>query len=269
MYACLNGATAMPYTLEQDITAASGAGFPALELWGDKLGRFLEGRSAADLASLLQTNHLRPAAIDFLHLDLANAEPMAGARQSLARMGEVARAIGCDTLLLVISGERAQLSKAETLNYVAKLMLPLCDAASRYGLRLSLEPLGGYRIVPGPLEALEIIRTSKVPNLGVTWDFFHYYKSGVPLADIRRIPADRLYIVHANDAPAKDLAGLQDSDRVWPGEGVMPLDDYFEALRELHYAGPVSVEVFNRQYWELDPATLAQEAFESLQPYLP
>jgi len=269
MKSCFNGASAMPYSLEQDIVAAAEAGFAAIELWGRKFDRFFADRSIPDLAQLLQGHRLEPAAIDFISVDLNNPEPLASTMPALRRYGEIAMGIGCETLLLIIAGQRPELSKGEALNFVAKLMLPLCDAAGRYGLRLAIEPLGGDPLIPGPREALEIIDISKRDNLGLTWDFFHYYKSGVPLADVRTIPPSRLLIVHANDVPDKEPATLRDSDRLWPGEGDMPLDDYFGILRDMRYTGPVSVEVFNEQYWRMDPESLAREAFESLQQYMP
>jgi 2-keto-myo-inositol isomerase len=269
MQTCFNGATAMPYSLEQDISSAAGAGFESLELWGAKLERFLRNDTVAGLARMLKSHQLRTAAIDFITVDLAKAEPLVDAMPALRHYGEVATGIGCDTLLLIITGRRPELSKAETLNFVAKLMLPLTDVAARYGLRLAIEPLGGDPLVPGPNEAMEIIRISKRGSLGLTWDFFHYYKSGVSLADVRRIPPECLLLVHANDVPAKDPATLTDSDRLWPGEGILPLDDYFEVLRDLRYDGPVSVEVFNEDYWRMDPEAIAREAFESLEEFLP
>jgi 2-keto-myo-inositol isomerase len=267
MQSCLNGATTMPYSLQRDIDAAAQAGFEAVELWGAKFDAYLAEHTIAELDEMLRANGLAPAAIDYVGVDLNSPEPLAGALEALKRYGEVANGIGCDMLLLVVGGRRPELTKAQTLNYLAKLMLPLCDAARRRRLRLALEPLGMDPIVPGPLEALEIIETSKQSNLGISWDFFHFFKSGVPLADIRRMPPHRLYLVHADDAPDRDPATLTDADRVWPGEGAMPLDDYFEILRDFRYDGPVSVEVFSREYWQMDPGTIAREAFESLEEY--
>jgi 2-keto-myo-inositol isomerase len=268
MQSCLNGATLMPYSLEQHIASAARAGFAAVELWGDKFEQYFKDGSIPGLAELLQAHRIEPTAIDYVAVDLDSPEPLAATMATLRRYGEIAKGIGCDTVLLIVGGRRPELSKAETLNYLAKLMLPLCDLAGRYGLQLALEPLGGDALIPGPLEALEIIETSKQENLGLAWDFIHFHKSGVPLADIRRIPPRRLLIVHANDVPAKEPATLTDADRVWPGEGVMPIDDYLEILREKRYRGPISVEVFNPQYWRMDPDTIAREAFESLEEYM-
>lgn len=269
MISCFNGATSMPYGLERDIEAAGKAGFEAIELWGAKFDRFFAGHDIPALARLLNANRLKAAAIDFVAIDLNNPEPLAGVVPAVNRYGEVAAGIGCDTLLLIVQGDRPELAKPQALNYIAKLMLPLCAVARRHGLKLALEPLAEQRLIRGPLEALQVINISRQENLGISWDLFHSFKAGVPLSDVRRIPPDRLYMVHASDVPAKDRATLSDADRLLPGEGSLPLDDYLEVLRDLDYKGPVSVEVPNPMYWQLDLDSLVREAFESLGLYMP
>ncbi len=64
MQSCFNGATAMPYSLQQDIESAGKAGFQALELWGAKFDQFFEHHSVADLAGMLRANKLAPAGIE-------------------------------------------------------------------------------------------------------------------------------------------------------------------------------------------------------------
>ena len=66
---CFNGATSRPYPLEEDIRAASAAGFPMIELWGEKLDAFFATHTIDDLKRMLDQAHLRVAAIDLVPLD--------------------------------------------------------------------------------------------------------------------------------------------------------------------------------------------------------
>ena len=61
MYSCINGATTMPYTLEQDLEAAAKAGFEAVEIWSRKLDRYLETHSVEALKELLDQHQLKVA----------------------------------------------------------------------------------------------------------------------------------------------------------------------------------------------------------------
>jgi sugar phosphate isomerase/epimerase len=60
--------------------------------------------------------------------------------------------------------------------------------------------------------------------------------------------------------PGRDLAN--DSIRVYPGDGVAPLGDLLRILKETGFQGFLSVELFNRQYWQQDAALVARTALE-------
>ena len=269
MYLCYHGETGGPFSLSEDITAAAAAGFAGLEIAGRKLERYLQEYGAGGLKQALDLHGLRVPAIDYVAVDLNRDEPLEGALRTVREYGPVAQALACDTLLLVVLGRRPELEPEAARNYLAKLMLPLCAAARGYGLRLALEFLGRDPVLPAPAEALEVVTISRQDNLGLSWDMFHSWKSAVPLAALRAIPIERLYVVHAADAPAGDPAMLSDADRVLPGSGRAPLAEYFRVLLELGYDGPVSVEVPNPDLWHEGPEAAAQAAFASLQALVP
>lgn len=268
MIACYNGATSRPYPLEEDLRAASAAGFPLVELWGEKFEKFFANHSVDDLKSLLDEYNVRPAAIDLVALDYSQPENVDRAVASARNLGAIAQTIGCDLLLLCSWGDLQGRSKEEGIALVADYIQPVCQAAAEIGCRLAIEPLGRHALIPGCEEALAIIEQAGQANLGLMWDFFHYYKSEVSLDAIRAIPNDRLWLVHVDDAPALPVADLKDADRVYPGLGELPLPTYFEILRQKKYTGPVSVELFNQSYYQQPIDEIAQQAYRSLQPYL-
>lgn len=268
MIPCYNGATSRPYPLEEDIRAAATAGFPMVELWGEKFDTFFQSHTVADLQRLLEQNEVRPAAIDLVALDYSQPENLTKSVQRARYLGEIAQTIGCDLLLLCSWGDLHGRSKAEGLTLVAEYLQPVCAAAAEFGCRLALEPLGGHALIPGCEEALAIIEQAGQPNLGLMWDFFHYYKSDVPLEAIRQIPLDKLWLVHVDDAPALPRETLRDPDRVYPGVGDLPLPTYFQLLRDLGYTGPVSVELFNQDYYKQPIDKIAHKAYTSLMTFL-
>jgi 2-keto-myo-inositol isomerase len=268
MIPCYNGATSRPYPLEEDLRAAAAAGFSLVELWGEKFESFFSHHELADLKALLHQNNLRVAAIDLVALDYSQPENVEQAVSRARYLGEIAQAVGCDLLLLCSWGDLHGRSKEEGIDLVAEYLWPVCTAAAEFGCRLAIEPLGGHALIPGCREALAIIERARQPNLGLMWDFFHYHKSGVSLEEIRRIPLDRLWLVHVDDAPDLPRETLQDPDRVYPGDGAMPLPSYFQVLREMGYNGPISVELFNQEYYQQPIDEIARNAYQSLLPYL-
>jgi 2-keto-myo-inositol isomerase len=268
MIPCYNGATSRPYPLQDDLAAAAAAGFPMVELWGEKFDKFFAEQTVDDLKRLLDRHRLRPAAIDLVALDYSVPENVERSMARAHELGRIAQAIGCDLLLLCSWGDLHGRSKEEGLHMVAEYLRPVCSAAAEHGCRLAIEPLGRAEVIPGCREALAIIEQAGQPNLGLMWDFFHYHKSGVPLDEIRRIPLDKLWLVHVDDAPGLPPETLKDPDRVYPGRGALPLPTYFTILQELGYRGPVSVELFNQEYYRQPIAEIARTAFDSLMPYL-
>ena len=105
------------------------------------------------------------------------------------------------SLLLCIWGDLHGRSKEQGIALVGEYVAPVCQAAAEFGCRLAIEPLGLNPLIPGCEEALAVIEQAGQPNLGLMWDFFHYYKSEVPLEMIRRIPPEKLWLVHVDDAP--------------------------------------------------------------------
>lgn len=268
MIACYNGATSRPYPLEDDLAAASAAGFHMVELWAEKFDKFFDSHSLGDLKQMLDDYGLAVAAIDLVALDYSSPQNVETAAARARYLGEIAQVVGCDLLLFCSWGDLHGRSKAEGIALVAEYMRPVCRAAAEFDCRLAIEPLGRQEVIPGCEEALAIIEQAGEPNLGLMWDFFHYFKSEVPLEAIRRIPADKLWLVHVDDAPDIAPEALTDPDRVYPGRGVLPLPAYFTLLRERGYTGPVSVELFNQEYYRQPPQEIARAAFASLQPYL-
>ena len=74
MIPCFNGATSRPYSLEDDIRAASAAGFPMLELWSEKFEAYFANYGVDDLKRSLEEYVLQPAAIDLVALDYSSSE---------------------------------------------------------------------------------------------------------------------------------------------------------------------------------------------------
>lgn len=264
MHPCYNGATSRPYLLTEDIRAAAAAGFPMIELWAEKFDAFFQNHTVSDLQRLLAEQQLQVAAIDLVALDYSQPENVAKAVQRTRYLGEIAQAVGCDLLLLCSWGDLHGRSQAEGIALVAEYLRPVCAAAADYSCRLAIEPLGGHALIPGCEQALAIIDAAQQPNLGLMWDFFHYYKSGVALDVIRRIPSDKLWLVHVDDAPDLPRETLRDPDRVYPGAGALPLPTYFQILRDLGYHGPVSVELFNQEYYKQPIDEITANAYRSL-----
>jgi sugar phosphate isomerase/epimerase len=81
--------------------------------------------------------------------------------------------------------------------------------------------------------------------------------------DLRALRGEQIAIVHLDDVPyRKPFSEMTDGDRVYPGDGDIPIDPLFEVLETTGYAGPVSLELFNEELWAQDPYQVAKTGFE-------
>ncbi len=247
MLSCINGATTMPYSFEEDMAAAGAAGFQAVEVWSRKLFPYLESHSVSQAAEVIARNGLRVASL--CPITFGFFRPQDEVHQKLQEAAEVAQGIGCNLLLVCPDVPPADLSHAEAIRRAAEAAQRSCDVVAPYGVRLALEPLGGHAFVPGPAEAMEIISRVNRPDFLLMMDTFHYFKSGVSVDVLRDIPLDKMSLIHVNSAEALPRDKLTDKHRLWPTLGVVPAAEMVCAFTARGYDGALSVEVFRDEYW--------------------
>lgn len=258
MLSCINGATTMPYPLEEDVRSAAEAGFGAVELWHRKLPAYLERHSVADLRRDLAARGLAVAALCPLFVDFGDAA--APARDAIDRASDVAAELRCPTLLVCVRRPPDGMSTADALEAAAAELAAAAGLAASRGVALAIEPLGRHPLVPGPRAALDLIERADQPNVGLMLDTFHYYRSEVPLDEIEALPVQRLLIVHVNDCDGRPREELRDADRLYPTLGVIPVEAMLAPLVASGYRGACSVEVFREEYWQRPVDRIAAEA---------
>jgi sugar phosphate isomerase/epimerase len=68
-----------------------------------------------------------------------------------------------------------------------------------------------------------------------------------------------------NDYPAEPpRAAITDAARVYPGDGVAPLKTLLRDLRRLGFRGALSLELFNRDYWQKDALAVARTGLDKM-----
>lgn len=263
----INGATTMPYSLEEDIVYAAGAGFEGVEIWWDKLKTYLESHRVPMLKKLLHENNIEAAAIcPFLVSPFRNTGEL---RKEFLRAAEIAPQLDCGLIVICPDFQPVTFSVDQALKEHQKELEWYSRKAADWGVKLAIEPIGGHTLVPGPGEALELVKCIGNPaNLGVVMDTFHYMKSNISIEAIEKIPPERLFIVHVNDSEDGMINELQDKNRVYPTLGKINLKGDLEALKKIGYQGYLSVEIFREEYWKDSVEDINARAFGSLMKML-
>jgi 2-keto-myo-inositol isomerase len=261
---CLNTSTIRPATLLDKITMASEAGYSAIEPWSDELTVFEKsgGRMAEIRRWLADANLKAPSVIavsDWMQTEGRQKE--AGFSEARRRM-EQAAAIGAGR---IVASPGPDCSHVD-LNRAAERYRELLQLGEQTGVFPCMEFLGFQRNVYQLEQAVAIARQADHPGASIVLDPFHLYRGGSGFGGIRFLREVKVAICHFNDAPGMPPQFDQcDSDRVYPGDGILPLDQVLRDLVSIGYDGYLSVELFNPTYWQADLKQVATTAYEKTQ----
>ena len=263
MKIAINGATTMTADLATDIRAAGAAGYDLVEFRSNKLYEYLETHTIADLNALLAETGVGVLSINTLeHITWRSNEDYAAIKAECAKLSEIAAAIGCP-YVLAVPGALRQGPKTveENIQQSVRVLNELADIAEQHGVKIGFEFLGeaGNSVQTLDLgsKIVELVGRGSVGNV---IDTYHFYAGGSSYEAIDKLDPKKLFILHINDAEDLPREQLNDSKRLYPGLGILPIRAIKEHLDKIGYDGPVSVEIFRPEYWEQDPFEVAVKA---------
>lgn len=260
---------------------AAKAGFQGIGLRYDRFEEYLgSGGRVEDVKRLAADNGLRFTEAGFLAewqfhrgVPLVCQRTRSGAPEEaegpalarLERFLETCVALDCDNITAAPT-----LSETGSLETAAEDFGQLCDRAHPHGLRVCLEFMGSAPQIRDVATAFEIVERANRPNGGLLIDTFLFHEGDSTMADLARVPVERIFNVQLADAKSKPRAELNMlEDRVFPGEGVAPVREVVATLAAAGYQGPWTVELFNPEYRTADPQAIARKAFASAEALFP
>jgi 4-hydroxyphenylpyruvate dioxygenase len=249
-------------TLDEKLRAVAAAGFDAVEIFETDFLSF--GGSPRDLGRLCGDLGLAISAFQPFRDFEAMPEPQR--TRNFARAGrkfDLMQEMGTDLLLICSNVSPAALGG---IDRAADDLRALGEIAAARGLRVGFEALAWGRHVSDYRDAWEIVRRADHASIGLILDSFHTLAPALPVAPIRAIPADRIFLVQLADAPRLDLDFLSWSRhfRCFPGQGDLPIRDFMAAVAATGYDGPLSLEIFNDQFRAGSAARVAMDGLRSL-----
>ncbi|MEN6641558.1 MAG: sugar phosphate isomerase/epimerase family protein [Armatimonadia bacterium] len=144
----------------------------------------------------------------------------------------------------------------------------VADIGQRYGVVMALEYIGGFEQYHDIKSGLGLVRAADHPYAKLLIDVFHSFRGGTVVEDFKLPRGDEVALVHINDVPVGDILQMNDSHRVLPGEGVLPLREALGYLGDNGYDGALSVEVFSEELWAKPAAEVAARAAAGMEGLL-
>ena len=264
---CLNTATIRGQKLGivKEIEVTAKAGYQAIEPWVGAIETYQkEGGSMPELK--------RRIADLGISIESAIGFPQWIADDDAKRAQGLERARFEMDLIAQLGGKRlaapptgaTDLPRLDLLK-AAERYRALLEAGDQIGVVPQLELWGFSKNLNRLGECACVAIETGHPKACVLPDIYHLYKGGSDAASLRLLSRSAIHVLHVNDYPADPpREKIDDSYRVFPGDGVAPVTEILRILKENGGETVLSLELFHRKYWEMDPTEIARAGLEKM-----
>lgn len=264
---CLNTGTLMGHKLPLPdlVDLVAKTGYNGIEPWIREIDAFVKGGgNLDDLAKRIRDHGLTvESAIGFADWIVDDDEKRTKGLENMKRDMDLVARLGGKRIAAPPAGATKQTDLS--LLKAAERYRALCELGATMGITPQLEIWGGSKTLSRASEAAFVAIESGHPNACLLLDVYHLYKGGTNFRSLTLLNGTRLHVFHVNDYPADPpRETITDAHRVYPGDGVAPLKEVFRDLRSIGFRGVLSIELFNRAYWQQDAALVARTALEKM-----
>lgn len=264
---CLNTSTlrGQELTVPQQIDVAAEAGYDGIELWIRDVEQYVQqGGSLDDLRKRLEDSRLKvESAIGFANWIVDDDAARAAGLEVAKRDMELVRRIGGTRIAAPPAGATNQTDL--NLFQAAERYRRLLELGREQGVTPQLELWGFSKSISRLGELLFVAAESGHPDACLLPDVYHIYKGGSDFVGLQLLSGAVIHCFHMNDYPAMPpRESITDADRVYPGDGVAPLNDILQTLMRIGFRGALSLELFNREYWKQDARLVARTGLEKM-----
>lgn len=261
----LNTSTLMAYELPvvQQIEMVSAAGFDGIELWIRDVMAYLEkgGTTEALKEKLEQGNLVLEDMIGFTAWCSDDGEERKKALVQLRKEMMITSELGGSYIAAPILGLKSL--DATKFGEYTQRYLDILELKEETNVIPLLE-IWGTGALSKLSDCAQIVIATGHPDATMLLDFYHLYRGGSGWDTLDCLNGHRLPLFHMNDYPASpQRESLTDADRILPGDGICPFDEILPKLYEAGFRGGLSVELFNKHYWDtMDAETMLRNSYE-------
>ena len=258
---CLNHSTirGQELSLVEEIEIAAKAGYSGIEPWIGKIQEFAAGGGSLEDVRKRIADHglVVESAIGFANWIVDDDTKRAQGLERLKQDMELVKQIGG----IRIAAPPAGATRAARIDLlkIAERYRAALEIGDEVGVVPQVEIWGPSKTLSRFGEAVFVAVEAAHPKACVMPDVYHVFKGGSDLAGLRMLHGDAVQVFHMNDYPADPpRTEMNDSHRVYPGDGIAPLGKLFKDLRHIGFRGALSLELFNREYWKQDALSVAR-----------
>ncbi len=263
----LNTSTLMGHKLpiDKELALLAKVGYDGVEPWVREIEAFADGGgSIDDLGKQVKDLGLAvPSAISFFEWIVDDDAKRTQALETARRHMEIVKRIGGTHIAAPATGATDQ--EGLDLRRAADRYRDLLKIGREIGVMPELEIWGFSKTLGNLADVAFVAIACGEPDATILPDVYHLYKGGSAEGGLRMLNGRAIPAIHMNDYPADPpRATIDDSHRVFPGDGIAPLRDIVDDLRAIGFEGYYSLELFNREYWKMDPEQVARTGLEKM-----
>lgn len=258
---CLNTSTIREQKLGLigEMEVAARAGYDGIEIWVRTLEDFVKSggklsnvkKKAKDLGITIESAISFPKWI--VDDDAVRKEAFRQARIEMDMLAE----IGCKRMAAPPVGATDE--SGLNLNKAAERYYELLNLGDKTGVLPQLELWGFSANLHLFGEVLYVAAESGHPKACILPDVYHIYRGGSDFNSLKLLNGSSIHMFHMNDYLANSpRESIADKDRVYPGDGVAPLNQILKDLNDKNSPIVLSLELFNENYWKQDALTVAK-----------
>jgi protein FrlC len=252
------------YPLDETIRRLARIGYDAIEIGAaapHAFPAYMTPERRRDIATCLVDNGIRlssmlPAPGGGPGFNVASADPLerSAAIDQYRQVADLCAEWGGDVLIYVAGWQSFGTSRAQAWDWSRKALDTIARATD---LTVCIEPTSAdSNLIDSCDDVLTLMDEVDLPNVAAMFDTYHtLYRNEVPTDYVYRLGA-RLKHIH-----------LADVNREPPGKGVVDYALLVQALRNVGYAGYLTMEIgFNRR--AVDPDSVARSAHDYVRSVL-
>jgi sugar phosphate isomerase/epimerase len=273
------GAIGHKATLAEAIDLAHQHGFQGIDFSISEAQSVAEAQGVDYVRDLFTAKNVLPGVMGFPVEFRKDETTWRDGLAALPAQAKLAQELGCKRTATWIPPGNNDRTFAENFKFHVDRIGPAAAILADHGIALGLEFIGPktlrktfkHRFIYTLEGMLAMGLAMGTGNVGLLLDIWHLYTSHGSLDQVRELDAAEVVVVHINDAPAGiDVDAQMDLVRTLPGEtGVLDIAGFLQALEEIGYDGPVTVEPFSQRVREMTVGNAVATTAESVRKVWP
>jgi sugar phosphate isomerase/epimerase len=245
----------------KELQIASKAGFSSVEIWINTYKNYLQnGGSVTEAKKIIDDLGIEiENAIGFAKWIVDDETTRRAALSQLQEEMELLAKIGCKRIAAPPAGANSNDAALIDLNVITERYLTILEIGKQTGVMPILEMWGSSPNLKKISQVLYVVSECGDKSARILMDIFHIFKGGSSFDSVSFVGKPAIDIIHLNDYPAGILPSkISEPDRIYPGDGIAPIRQVLQAIKDPDKPIVLSLELFNESYYKQDALAVAQ-----------